>query len=125
MPSIGRSVGTRLLSPTSDASVGIQSTALKISSVTAPAGTLPGQRTIAGVRMPPSKPEPKWPRHGPFEPPMDAARPAGLSLFQTTIVLSAMPASSIASSTWPVRKSSSASVSEYRPPPDLPLKSGW
>jgi hypothetical protein len=29
----------------------------KISSVTAPAGTLPGQRTIAGARMPPSKPE--------------------------------------------------------------------
>ena len=44
---------------------------MKISSVTVPAFTLPGQRTIAGVRMPPSKPDPKWPRHGPFEPPID------------------------------------------------------
>ena len=102
-PSIGRSVGTRCFSPTSDASVGSQSTAEKISSVTVPASTWPGQRTIAGVRMPPSKPEPKCPRHGPFEPPIDVARPAGLSLLQTTMVLSAMPAWSMASRTWPVR----------------------
>ena len=80
--------------------------------MTAPAFTLPGQRTIAGARMPPSKPDPKWPRHGPFEPPIDVDRPAGLSLLQTTMVFSAIPAWSMASSTWPVRWSSSASVSE-------------
>src|SRR5512132_452918 len=45
----------------------------------------------------------KWPRHGPFEPPMYGARPAGLSLLQTTMVLSAIPAWSMASRTWPVR----------------------
>jgi len=65
--------------------------------VTAPGFTLPGQRTIAGARMPPSKPDPNWPRQGPFEPPIEIARRAWLSLVHTTIVPSAMPAWSIAS----------------------------
>jgi hypothetical protein len=99
-PSMGRSSGTRLCSPANAASVGIKSTALSISSLTAPAFTTPGQSTIAGARMPPSKPDPKWPRQGPFEPPMDVDRPAGLSLLHTTIVFFAMPAWSIASRTY-------------------------
>ena len=72
-------VGTRWLSPISDASVGSQSTAVTISSVTAPVGTWPGQRTIPGARMR-AEPGPNWPRHGPLERPIDCARPAGLSL---------------------------------------------
>jgi hypothetical protein len=61
--SVDGAVGGHLpLSPAKDASVGIQSTALRISALTLSAFTLPGQRTIAGARIPPSKPDPKWPR---------------------------------------------------------------
>src|SRR5208282_5509776 len=96
-PSIGRSFGTRLDSPTRLASVGSQSTAATISSVT-PTGVLPGQRIIAGTRIPPSKPHENVPRHGPFDPPQDLASIAALSLDQITIVLSVTPALSSAAS---------------------------
>src|SRR6188472_3821212 len=54
MPSIGRSVGTLSDAPASAAKVVYQSWADSISSVTTPAGTFPGQRTIAGTRIEPS-----------------------------------------------------------------------
>src|SRR5215471_5617766 len=50
-PSIGRSLGTRFDAPAIPASVGSQSTAASISFVTTPAGTLAGQRMMAGTRM--------------------------------------------------------------------------
>src|SRR5664279_2260012 len=54
MPSIGRSVGTLSDAPASAAKVVYQSWADSISSVTTPAGTVPGQRTIAETRIEPS-----------------------------------------------------------------------
>src|SRR5258708_39197064 len=66
-PSIGRSLGTRFDAPTIPASVGSQSTAASISFVTTPAGTLPGQRIMAGTRLlPPHRVVKKTPRPGPF-----------------------------------------------------------
>src|SRR5208282_6171976 len=52
-PSIGRSVGTLSEAPAKAANVLYQSWAESISSVTTPAGTLPGQLTIARVRIEP------------------------------------------------------------------------
>ena len=70
MPSIGRSVGTLSEAPARAANVLYQSWAESISSVTTPAGTLPGQLTIANVRIEPSVGGvEKSPRQGPFEPP--------------------------------------------------------
>src|SRR6476620_5874277 len=91
-PSIGRSLGTRFDAPTMPASVGSQSTAASICSVTTPAGTLPGQRTMAGTRILPSNGESKKvPRHGPFEPPEAMAPPSNpsppLSLLRITMVV--------------------------------------
>ena len=53
MLSIGRSVGTLSAAPASVANVLYQSWADSICSVTTPAGTFPGQRTIAGTRIEP------------------------------------------------------------------------
>src|SRR5688500_7576714 len=73
MPSIGRSVGTLSDAPASAANVRYQSWAESISSVTTPAGTIPGQRTIAAVRIEPSHGGvTNDPRKGPFDPPWNA-----------------------------------------------------
>src|SRR5271169_6881457 len=83
MPSIGRSVGTLSKAPARAANVLYQSWADSISSETTPAGTLPGQRTMAGTRIHPSVGGvKKSPRHGPFEPPnpVDGTQRAALSL---------------------------------------------
>src|SRR5215471_1625386 len=69
-PSIGRSVGTLPDAPASAAKVLYQSWAHSIWSVTPPAGTCPGQRAIANVRIEPSVGGvKKSPRNGPLEPP--------------------------------------------------------
>src|SRR5208337_3531316 len=89
-PSIGRSVGTLSEAPASAAKVLYQSWAESISSVTTPAGALPGQRAIAAVRIEPSHGGVKKPPlNGPLEPPPGSAliRPAPLSLEKTMIVL--------------------------------------
>lgn len=68
-PSIGRSLGTRFDVPVIPANVGSQSPAASVSWVTMPAGTLPGQRIIAGTRWLPSNGVfGKSPRQGPLEP---------------------------------------------------------
>src|SRR6476646_11938845 len=105
MPSIGRSVGTLSDAPASAAKVGYQSWADSISSVTTPAGTVPGQRTIAGNRIDPSHGGvTNDPRTGPFDPPWNAAvPPAALSLENTTSVLAVIPASSMQSRICPTR----------------------
>src|SRR6476619_3528298 len=73
-PSIGRSVGTLSNAPARAANVLYQSCDESISSEITPAGTLPGQRTIAAVRIEPSAGGvEKSPRHGPFDPPNLAA----------------------------------------------------
>src|SRR3954447_11140149 len=73
MLSIGRSVGTLSAAPASVANVLYQSWADSICSVTTPAGTFPGQRTIAGTRMEPSQGGVmKPPRYGPFDPPTES-----------------------------------------------------
>jgi hypothetical protein len=101
-PSIGRSFGTRFDAPTIPATVGSQSTAASICSVTTPTGTLPGQRIMTGTRMLPSNGVlKKSPRQGPFEPgPVcGIAPPPALSLLRMKIVLSSTPASLTASRT--------------------------
>src|SRR5580658_7895666 len=83
-PSIGRSVGTLSDAPASAANVLYQSCAESISAVTTPAGTLPGQRTMAGTRIEPSHGGVKNPpRNGPLDPPRERSAltsPAPLSL---------------------------------------------
>src|SRR5271167_3934052 len=106
-PSIARSVGTLSEAPAKAANVWYQACAESISSVTTPAGTLPGQRTIAGTRIEPShggvmNP----PRNGPLEPPPMlgvSINPAPLSLENTMSVLSAIPAASMQSTICPTR----------------------
>jgi hypothetical protein len=101
-PSMGRSFGTKVDAPTIPASVGSQSTAASIWSVTTPPGTFPGQRIMAGTRMLPSNGVlKKSPRQGPFEPgPVcGIVPPLALSLLKMKIVLSSMPASLTASKT--------------------------
>src|SRR5512133_3555721 len=105
MLSIGRSVGTLSAAPASAAKVAYQSWADSISSVTTPAGTFPGQRAIAAVRIEPSHGGvTNDPRNGPFDPPWNAAvPPAALSLENTTSVLSVIPACSMQSTICPTR----------------------
>src|SRR5271157_3594305 len=96
-PSIGRSVGTLSDAPARAAKVLYQSWAESISWLTTPAGVLPGQRTMAAVRIEPSAGGvEKSPRQGPFEPPNPNAgtATAALSLEKTMTVLSARPAPS-------------------------------
>src|SRR5271167_4498365 len=96
MPSIGRSVGTLSDAPAMAANVLYQSWTESISSVTTPAGTFPGQLTIAKVRIEPSVGGvEKSPRQGPLEPPNPKAgtKMAALSLERMISVLSAIPAS--------------------------------
>ena len=62
-----------------------------ISLLTRPAGTLPGQRMINGVRIPPSIAVKYVLRHGPFAPPQGLLS-GPLSLVKMTSVLSSMPA---------------------------------
>src|SRR5208283_5059192 len=105
-PSSGRSVGTLSDAPAKVANVLYQSCADSISSVIIPAGTACGQRTIAGTRIDPSAGGlEKSPRHGPLEPPNPNAGiwQVALSLENTMIVLSAIPASSTQSTTCPTR----------------------
>src|SRR5512132_878749 len=105
MPSIGRSVGTLSDAPASAAKVVYQSWADSISSVTRPAGTFPGQRTIAAVRIEPSHGGvTNDPRKGPFDPPWNEwVPPAALSLENTMSVLSVIPACSMQSTICPTR----------------------
>src|SRR5271165_1816578 len=90
-PSIGRSVGTLSDAPASAANVLYQSCAESISSVTTPAATLLGQRTMAGTRIEPSQGGVKKPpRNGPLDPPRAFSTliiPAPLSLEKMMIVL--------------------------------------
>ena len=85
IPSIGRSVGALSAASANAANVVYQSWAESISSVTIPAGTFPGQRTIAGTRIEPSHGGVmNDPRYGPFDPPWIAGMsPAALSLEKT------------------------------------------
>ena len=66
MPSICRSVGT--VPPPAFTSVVKKSTWWTSSLLTLPAGTLPGQRTMHGVRFEPSSEVNSPPRHGPEKP---------------------------------------------------------
>src|SRR5271167_3963859 len=89
-PSIGRSVGTLSEAPARAANVLYQSWAESIASEVTPAGTVFGQRTIAGTRLEPSVGGvKKSPRQGPFEPtnPVDGTQRDALSLENTIIVL--------------------------------------
>ena len=97
--------GTLSDAPASAAKVVYQSWADSISSVTTPAGTFPGQRTIAGTRIEPSHGGVmNDPRKGPFDPPWIAGMsPAALSLENTIRVLSVIPACSTQSTICPTR----------------------
>jgi hypothetical protein len=124
-PSMGRSAGT--CAPMMPASVEKKSWTDTIS-LLARGATLPGHLIMPTVRIEPSSASPSSPRHGPFEPPRESAGPAvglaALSEIQITIVLSSTLAALMASSTWPVRWSSSMIASPYGPMRDLPENSG-
>src|SRR5208282_622241 len=106
MLSMGLSVGTLSDAPARAAKVLYQSWQESISSVTTPAGTLPGQRTMAGTRIEPSEGGVlKPPRQGPLEPPNPTEGPyqVELSLENTMTVLLAIPAFSTQSMICPTR----------------------
>ena len=88
----------------------------------------PGHLIMPTARIEPSSASPNSPRHGPFEPPRNSAGPDvgvdPLSVSQITIVLSSTPTALMASSTWPVRESSSITASPYGPMRDFPANSG-
>ena len=79
IPSIIRSVGT--VPPPASTRVGNRLTSCTISLLTLPAGTLPGQRTMHGVRFELSSEVNSEPRHGPenpfHNPPNGSGSPAG------------------------------------------------
>ena len=79
MPSMIRSPGT--VAPAACSRVVNQSTSCTSSLLTLPAGTLPGQRTMHGVRLEPSSEVNRPPRQGPelpfHWPPNGSGSPAG------------------------------------------------
>ena len=75
---------------------------------TLPAGTLPGQRTIAGTRKPPSSTVPLPPANGVWPPSGQVKFSAPLSVVKTTMVLSSRPSSLSCFITAPTMSSSCA-----------------
>src|SRR4029450_4480225 len=104
------------------ASVGNKSTPCTISSLTRPAGILPGQRIMNGTRMPPSHAVKYCPRHGPAQPSQGRTNSGPLSLAKITIVLSRIPSRFTASRRPPPLCSISASMSAQSPFPVFPGK---
>src|SRR5271167_2236165 len=95
-------------SPAAATNVGNQSSPEKIPFSTFPAGTLPGQRTIAGTRKPPSSPVPLPPANGVCPPSGQVKFSAPLSVVNTTMVLSSTPMSLSFCITAPTTSSSCA-----------------
>src|SRR5438477_4908396 len=79
-------------SPAAATKVGNQSSPEKMPFWTLPAGTLPGQRTIAGTRKPPSITVPLPPAKGVWPPSGQVKFSAPLSVLNPRMVLSSRPA---------------------------------
>ena len=94
--------------PAAATKVGNQSSPEMMPFSTLPAGTLPGQRTIAGTRKPPSSAVPLPPANGVWPPSGQVKFSAPLSVVKTTIVLSSRPLSSSYFMTEPTMSSSCA-----------------
>src|SRR5271169_634916 len=77
--------------PAAATKVGNQSSPETIPFSTLPAGTWPGQRTIAGTRKPPSRPVPLPPANGVCPPSGQVKFSAPLSVVNTTMVFSSSP----------------------------------
>src|SRR5215212_5850232 len=86
-------------------SVGIQSSAAKMSFLTVPGWMWPGQRTTAGARMPPSQVLSLPPLNGVVPPSGKVIVSAPLSVVNTTMVLSDWPIACNLSSTRPILSS--------------------
>ena len=117
--------------PTSDATVANRSVVLVSWPDTCPAGMCPGQRAMKGTRCPPSQPSRFIPRSPPAASCPWSSRiqrvctvSGPLSELNITRVRSSISSSSSASSSWPVRSSSSRTKSPRGPAPDDPAYSG-
>ena len=104
MPSGGKA-GSGVV-PAAASSVGSQSIEIVTWVLVVPGAQWPGQRTIAGIRRPPSRSSVFRPVNGQ----VSANRSPPLSLVKITIVSSAMPARSSASSTRPTCRSRSSTI---------------
>src|SRR5215213_928612 len=105
-------------------SVGIQSSAAKMSFLTVPGRMTPGQRTRSGARMPPSQVLNLPPLNGVVPPSGKVIVSAPLSVVNTTIVLLSWPMSSSFFSTTPMLSSSCFMPASLRPqslPPGSPI----
>src|SRR5215203_5054361 len=105
-------------------SVGIQSSAAKMSFLTVPGRMTPGQRTRSGARMPPSQVLNLPPLNGVVPPSGKVIVSAPLSVVKTMIVLSSWPMSSSFFSTTPMLSSSCFMPASLRPqslPPGSPI----
>ena len=85
------SSSTMFGSPAAATSVGNQSSPDMMPFSILPAGTLPGQRTIAGTRNPPSSAVPLPPANGVCPPSGQVKFSAPLSVVKTTMVFSSSP----------------------------------
>ena len=90
---------------------------------TVPAGTLPGQRIIAGARKPPSMIVPFAPRNGVLPPSGQVKFSVPLSVVKTTMVLSSTPMSLSFFITAPTMSSSCAMPASWSDQPFFELRS--
>src|SRR3954464_1261880 len=105
-------------------SVGIQSSAAKMSFLIVPGRMTPGQRTRSGARMPPSQVLSLPPLNGVVPPSGKVIVSAPLSVVKTIIVLLSWPMSSSFFSTTPMLSSSCFMPASLRPqslPPGSPI----
>src|SRR5215204_7062085 len=110
--------------PATLTSVGIQSSAAKMSFLIVPGLMTPGQRTSSGARMPPSQVLSLPPLNGVVPPSGKVWVSAPLSVVNTMIVLSSWPMSSSFFSTTPMLSSSCFMPASLRPqslPPGSPI----
>ena len=92
---------------------------------TLPAGTLPGQRIIAGTRKPPSMTVPLLCANGVCPPSGQVKTSVPLSVVKTTIVLSSTPMSFSFFITMPMSSSICAMPASWMDQPFFELRSAW